>query len=86
MTIKLVNTLTNRVYFLENLQENANSTDMFYCFDIQLPEDMVDGEYEYYLFDDGYELVRGLCIVGDYEPVHNTFNNNTENGYIVFNG
>lgn len=85
MTVKLVNTLTNKAYFLENLQENANSTDMFYCFDIQLSEGMVDGEYEYFLYDDGYELVKGLCIIGDFEPNNTTYRKN--NGEtIVYNG
>ena len=85
MTIKLVNTLTNKAYYLENLQENANSTDMFYCFDIQLPEGMVDGEYEYFLYDDGYELVKGLCIIGDFEPNSDTYHNNNSET-IVYNG
>ena len=59
---------------------------MFYCFDIQLPSEIVDGEYEYFLYDDGYELVKGLCIVGNYEPVNKTFNNNQRDNIIVFNG
>lgn len=84
LTLKLVNNLTKKVYIFDNLSENANATDIFYCINLQLQPDMPDGEYNYFLFDDGYELVKGLCIIGDYTPENTTYNNNTET--IVYNG
>ena len=58
---------------------------MFYCFDISLPADIQDGEYEYILLDDDSEVVRGLCQVGDYEPNNTTYNNNDDE-IVVYNG
>lgn len=84
MSIKLINNLTKAVIFLDNLIENANSTDLFYCFDIQLPENVTDGEYAFILYDDGYAVANGLCQIGDYEPIRESYNNDTENGYIVY--
>lgn len=85
MTIKLLNRLTNRVYWFENLKENALSTDMFYCLDIKLDEGMDDGEYQYFLFDDGVEVAKGILMIGDFQPENTTYNND-EDTTIVYNG
>lgn len=85
LMLKLVNNLTKTNYIFDNLSENANATDIFYCIDLQLQPEMPDGEYEYYLYDDGYELVRGLAQIGDYTPENTIYNNNGEQT-IVYNG
>lgn len=86
LTLKLVNNLTKKSYIIDNLVENANSTDIFYCLDIQLPEGILDGEYTYFLYQDGYLLVQGICQIGDYTPNNTTYNNNNERETIVYNG
>ena len=85
LTLKLVNNLTKKSYIIDNLVENANSTDIFYCLDIQLPADILDGEYTYFLYQDGYLLVQGICQIGDYTPEQTRFNNDS-NEVIVFEG
>lgn len=84
LTLKLVNNLTKKVYIFDNLSENANATDIFYCIDLQLQPDMPDGEYNYFLYQDGYLLVQGICQIGDYTPENTRFNNDEE--VIVFEG
>lgn len=85
LTLKLVNNLTKKVYIFDNLSENANATDIFYCIDLQLQPDMPDGEYNYFLYNDGYELVRGIAQIGDYTPENTTYRKNN-NETIVYNG
>lgn len=84
MVLKIVNCLSKQAYFFENLTDNAKSTDLFYCFDIKLPEGLNDGEYEYVLYDDGVQLVSGILQIGDYVPERTSYNNENENGYIVY--
>lgn len=84
MVLKIVNCLTKQVFFIENLEENYRSSDLFYCFDIKLPEGLNDGEYEYVLYDDGVQLVSGILQIGDYEVEKTSYNNNEDNGYIVY--
>lgn len=86
MTLKLINCLTKKVYFIENLEENYRSSDLFYCFDIKLPEDIVEGEFNYVLLDDDVALVEGVLQVGDYEPERVSYNNKEVNGYTVYEG
>lgn len=82
--LKLQNTLTKQVFYLDNLQENLNSSDLFYCFTISLPNSINDGEYNYTLFDDGKECAEGLLQVGDYEAPTTTYNNKEE--IVEYNG
>lgn len=84
MSIKLINNLTKAVIFLENLTENANSTDLFYCFDIQLPEGVDDGEYAFILYDDGYAVANGLCQIGEFLGNRKSYNNDTDKPFIVY--
>lgn len=62
---------------------------MFYHFDsISLPNGIVDGEYNYFLYDENDKLVaEGIVQVGNYEireEEKHTYNNNTE--YIQYMG
>ena len=84
MLIQLINNLTKTKYNFDNLTDNSQATDLFFCLDISLEPDMVDGEYTLILFDDGYEVFRGICQIGDYNPVNTTYNNNDQT--IVYNG
>lgn len=84
MTLKLINCLTKQVYFIENLVENSKSTDLFYCFDLKLEEDLPEGEYNYILMDDSVEVVQGILQIGDYVPEKQTYNNSNET--IVYEG
>ena len=86
MQIKLLNTLTKRVYYIDNLVENPNSTDFFYCFDIKLPDDIVEGEYILTLYNDGYKVAESVAQVGDYTPDNTTYNNKEEDAFVVYEG
>ena len=86
MDIHLINNLSKSRYIIENLEENYRSSDLFYCFDILLPEGLVDGEYTLILFDDGVKVVETIAQVGDYEPERVSYNNKEVNGYTVYEG
>lgn len=88
-SLKLVNNLTKSEFTLRDLDDKETSN-LFYTFDITLPEGLVDGEYGYTLYDDMDRVVAtGLLQVGDYTPSNTTYENNTikeENGYITYGG
>lgn len=84
MEIHLINNLTKVKYIFENLEDNYRSTDLFYAFDIKLESGMPDGEYTLILFEDGVKMVETLAQIGDYVPERTSYNNENENGYIVY--
>ena len=58
---------------------------LFYQFNINLPQVMLEGEYEYQLMDGEDILARGILQIGDYTPQNHTYQENN-NTYIVYNG
>ena len=87
MQLKLTNNLTKQVYTFDNLDDKLTSR-IFYTLDIQLYEDMDDGEYQYDLYDDeGIHKASGLLQIGDYKPENKTYSATTsESGYIQYQG
>lgn len=84
MKVKLINNTTKEEYEINELKDNLKSN-FFYSFNIQLPENMLDGEYTYYLFDGDKETARGLVQIGDYER-KTIQHNNEKKGYVTYNG
>lgn len=51
----------------------------FYKFNLNLPEGMKDGEYEYTLMDDDNKVIStGLLQIGDYEPNNKQYESNNK--------
>ena len=82
MILKLINKLSKKEYKLENLVDNK-TLNMFYNIDIQLPEDIEIGEYQYELTDDNDVVSCGLVQVGDYKPEKQQYNKQ-ENQYKIY--
>lgn len=88
MRLLLKNNVDKKEY--EFSVTDLEDSGMFYHFDsISLPNGIVDGEYNYYLYDENDKLVaEGLVQVGNYEireeEKHTYNNNNTE--YIQYMG
>lgn len=83
MTLKFKNSLTKVEYSFEVTDNGGGG--FFYSFDIELPEGIDDGEYEYRLYDGEDEKAVGLVRIGDYTMDTVQYENN--NGkYKVYNG
>lgn len=86
MYLKLKNKITKEEILIDELVDNMISN-FFYNFDISLPNNTKDGEYEYQLVDDDEEeekvIARGLAIIGNYIPEIKEFNN-TEKKYKTY--
>lgn len=65
---------------------DLNESLIYYVFNLNIPEEMDDGEYTYVLKDDGDKiLATGLMRVGDYEQKNNTqYINNKDNKYVQY--
>lgn len=87
MTLELRNNTDKKVYVLENL-EDLKRNRLNWCFSIELPEGILDGEYTYKLSDEDTVVATGLLQVGDYKPNNKTAysgNTSTQSGYIQYN-
>lgn len=60
-------------------------SNLFFHFDVVLPEGLEDGEYTYTLKDGDKVVSRGLCQIGDYIPEKTTYTTEN-NGYKTYNG
>jgi len=84
MTLRLLNNLTKLEYVITGLTDD-NTSVLYWDFTVSLPEDIIDGDYNYTLEDDETVLSTGLARVGNYTPevtAHTTNNN----GYICYDG
>lgn len=78
MTLKLVNNVTKKEYEFEVTDENDSR--LYWHFeDLELEENMDDGEYDYLLYDDEELVAQGLCQIGEYTPEHSQYEN--DNNY-----
>ena len=58
---------------------DLNESSIYYTFNLNIPEEMDDGEYEYTLKDDGEKiLATGLMRVGDYKQNNKQYINNKD--------
>ena len=82
MKIILKNGVTHKEFEYSVIDLNESS--IYYVFNINIPESMDDGEYEYTLKDDlNKTLATGLIRVGDYKTENKEYNNK-ENKYIQY--
>lgn len=87
MYLVLRNNVTKRRIEIPDLEDDKTS-ELFYHFTIQLPEDVIEGEYDYVLFsEDDEEIVTGLLQVGDYHSNTQSYDDNNPNDeYITYEG
>ena len=65
--------------------EDLNESSIFYVFNINIPEEMDDGEYTYVLKDNEDKIVAtGLIRVGDFKQENKEYNNNKDKKYIQY--
>lgn len=64
---------------------DLNESSIYYTFNLNIPEEMDDGEYNYVLKDDLDKIVAtGLMRVGDYKQNNTQYNNNKDNKYVQY--
>ena len=64
---------------------DLNESSIYYVFNLNIPEEMDDGEYEYTLKDDVEKiLATGLIRVGDFKQENKEYNNNKDKKYIQY--
>lgn len=51
------------------------SSNIFFDFEIELEEGIIDGEYTYNLYDGDCLVANGLCQIGDYKAKGKVYNN-----------
>lgn len=83
MKLKLKNNLSNQEYILD--VRDAGSTMNYFKFDINLPNNMDDGQYEYELIDDNENVIsNGLLQLGDFTQNNKQYSDKKTN--IVYHG
>ena len=77
MKLLLKNGITNKNF--EYSVEDLNESSIYYTFNLNIPEEMDDGEYEYTLKDDEDKIVAtGLIRVGDFKQENKQYINNKD--------
>lgn len=83
-SLKLENTTTKVSITLSGLTDLEASA-LNYVFNINLPEGLDTGEYEYSLIDDQDNVVAvGLCQIGNYTPNVTPYSAQTTGGYLQY--
>ena len=83
MKFIIKNNITHRNF--EYSVTDLNESSIYYVFNINIPESLDDGEYNYTLKDDlNKTLATGLLRVGDYKTENKEYNNNKDNKYIQY--
>lgn len=83
MELLLQNKVTKDVTIFTGLTDLCTSA-LFYQFNIALPLNMIDGQYDYQLKDDDTVLATGVVQIGDFVPQVDIYKNNKT--YTVYNG
>lgn len=81
MQLKLINNLTKNTVNIGEIEDKLESS-LFYTIDIELPDDMTEGEYVYELYDNDKVVSRGLLQIGDYNAENKVYKE--EKTYIVY--
>lgn len=81
MLLKLINNLTKNTVNIGEIEDKLESN-LFYTIDIELPDDMTEGEYVYELYDNDMVVSRGLLQIGDYNAENKIYKE--EKTYIVY--
>lgn len=83
MKFIIKNGITHR-NFEYNVTDLSESS-IYYTFNINLPEEMDEGEYNYVLKDDLDKIVAtGLMRVGDFKQNNTQYINNKDNKYVQY--
>lgn len=83
MKFIIKNNITHRNF--EYSVTDLNESSIYYVFNINIPDSLDDGEYEYTLKNDlNKTLATGLLRVGDYEQKNNTQYNNKDKYFIQY--
>ena len=83
MKLLLKNGVTHKEF--EYSVTDLNESNIFYTFNINVPEEMDDGEYSYTLKDNEDKIVAtGLIRVGDYKTENTQYNNNKDKKYLQY--
>lgn len=86
MVLKLTNSLTKVSYNLENLADLGIDA-LNYALDINLPDGIDNGEYQYELSDDTDMVVAtGILQIGNYTPNVKPYSAQTHSGYTQYEG
>ena len=86
MKLQLSNCVSKVVTIIENIVDLAGSA-YNYEFDIELPANMDDGEYEYVLMDnENNPLATGIAQIGSYEPEKQAYTAQTKTTYKQYQG
>lgn len=81
MLLKLINNLTKNTMNIGEIEDKLESN-LFYTIDIELPDNMTEGEYVYELYDNDMVVSRGLLQIGDYNAENKVYKE--EKTYIVY--
>lgn len=81
MLLKLINNLTKNTVNIGEIEDKLESN-LFYTIDIELPDDMTEGEYVYELYDNDMVVSRGLLQIGNYNAENKVYKE--EKTYIVY--
>lgn len=81
MLLKLINNLTKNTVNIGEIEDKLESN-LFYTIDVELPDDMTEGEYVYELYDNDMVVSRGLLQIGDYNAENKVYKE--EKTYIVY--
>ena len=77
MKLYIKNGITHKEF--EYNVTDLNESSIFYTFNINIPDSLDDGEYEYTLKDDGEKiLATGLIRVGDFKQENKQYINNKD--------
>ena len=83
MKLLLKNGITKRNF--EYSVEDLNESSIYYTFNLNIPEEMDDGEYTYVLkYDVDKILATGLMRLGDYKQENKQYINNKDKKYIQY--
>lgn len=83
MVLTFTNNVDKSVYNFDVTDNNLSQ--IFYNFNIVLPEGMPDGEYGYVLTDGDTGLATGLVQIGDYVPEKTEYTKDN-NSFIQYKG
>lgn len=86
MTLKIKNQLTKKIYTFD--VEDINDSKMFFHFNVQLPDGIDEGQYNYALYDENnVQVANGILQVGKYDDKKEVTTAYTKNNeYIQYNG
>lgn len=81
MLLKLINNLTKNTVNIGEIEDKLESN-LFYTIDVELPDNITEGEYVYELYDNDMVVSRGLLQIGDYNAENKVYKE--EKTYIVY--